>query len=153
MSKRTRLAYIFPTNLEHPGLKIKYEGQLDAFQKKYKVTNVYYKYKTSDSALIKILKYLKFEFKSIIAILISKKAYIRYNPKAVITNFLVPYLTKKIIYLEFNTIFNFELEWLRYKLNNPNLKKHKSKHVLKDYSARIQEIKKRIMGMRNISIQ
>ena len=50
-------------------------------------------------------------------------------------------------------IFNFELEWLRYKLNNPNLKKHKSKHVLKDYSARIQEIKKRIMGMRNISIQ
>ena len=105
MSKRIRLAYIFPTNLEHPGLKIKYEGQLDAFQKRYKVTNIYFNYNTSDSRLIKALKYLRFELKSIIAILISKKAYIRYNPKAVITNFLIPYLTKKTIYLEFNTIF------------------------------------------------
>ncbi len=49
-------------------------------------------------------------------------------------------------------IFNFELEWLKYKLNNPNLKRHKSKYVLKDYSARIQEIKDRVMLMKNTSI-
>jgi len=49
-------------------------------------------------------------------------------------------------------IFNFELEWLKYKLNNSDLKKYKSKYVLKDYSARIKEIEKRVTSMRNITI-
>lgn len=40
-------------------------------------------------------------------------------------------------------IFNFELEWLKYKLNNPGLRKYKSKIVIKDYMSRIKEIEKR----------
>ena len=50
-------------------------------------------------------------------------------------------------------IFNFELEWLKYKFNNPGLRKQKSKIILKDYSARIKEIEKRTSGMKNINIK
>ena len=112
MENKIQFAYIFPTNLEHPGLKIKYDGQLHAFQKKYDVKTVYYNYKTTDQTLIKIIKYLIFEFKSIHALVTSKRAFIRYNPKAILTNLLLPYLKSKTLFLEFNTNLNTELPLL-----------------------------------------
>ena len=109
---KLRFAYIFPTNLEHPGLAIKYQGQLAAFEKKYNVKAVYFKYNVSDSFVSKWFKYLYFEFCSVMAILFSEKVYIRYNPKALITNFCLPFFKSKMIYVEINTIFDYELKLL-----------------------------------------
>ena len=107
--KKPNFAYIFPTNLEHPGLAIKYQGQLAAFEKKYNVKAVYFKYNVSDSFVSKWFKYLYFEFCSVMAILFSEKVYIRYNPKALITNFCLPFFRFKMIYLEINAMFDFDL--------------------------------------------
>ena len=132
---KLRFAYIFPTNLEHPGLAIKYKGQLAAFEKKYNVKAVYFKYNVSDSFVSKWLKYLYFEFCSVMTILFSEKVYIRYNPKALITNFCLPFFTSKIIYLEINTIFELELKLLnrsREKRANAFFMKHFKgvKHII-----------------------
>ena len=109
---KLRFAYIFPTNLDHPGLAIKYQGQLAAFEKKYNVKAVYFKYNVSDFFVSKFLKYLYFEFCSVMAILFSEKVYIRYNPKALITNFCLPFFKSKTIYVEINAIFDYELNLL-----------------------------------------
>ena len=132
---KLRFAYIFPINLEHPGLAIKYQGQLAAFEKKYNVKAVYFKYNISDSFVSKWFKYLYFEFCSVMAILFSEKVYIRYNPKALITNFCLPFFTSKIIYLEINTIFELELKLLnrsREKRANAFFMKHFKglKHII-----------------------
>ena len=110
--KKPNFAYIFTNNLDHPGLKLKYNGQLGAFRKKYTVTSVWFNWAFSDSKLKKLALYLYFECRSLIAIITSKTIYLRYNPKLFITNYLLPYFTSKTIYLEINTIFELELTLL-----------------------------------------
>ena len=109
---KPNFAYIFTNNLDHPGLKLKYYGQLTAFRKKYTVKSVWFNWTSSDWQLKKLGLYLYFECRSLIAIITSKTIYLRYNPKLFITNYLLPYFTSKTIYLEINTIFELQLKLL-----------------------------------------
>jgi hypothetical protein len=133
--KKPNFAYIFTNNLDHPGLKLKYYGQLTAFRKKYTVTSVCFNWASSDWQLKKLALYLYFEWRSLIAIITSKTIYLRYNPKLFITNLLLPYFTSKTIYLEINTIFELELKLLnrsREKRANAFFMKHFKgvKHII-----------------------
>ena len=109
---KRRFAYIFPNHVGHPGLAIKYFGQLAAFRKKYSVKSVCLRGASTGGMLKKLAVYLYLEWCSLCAMRSSEIIYVRYNPKLLITNFLLPYLKDKSIYLEINTIFEHELKLL-----------------------------------------
>ncbi|RAP34057.1 hypothetical protein DID75_00335 [Candidatus Marinamargulisbacteria bacterium SCGC AG-410-N11] len=113
------LAYIFPTNLEHAGLKIKFLGQLKALSKKYYVRSHYFNYLTSDNLIKKLCLYLWFEIKSCLFIMVSSRVYIRYNPKSIFTNcFSILFSIFKPIYLEHNSILSNELPFINRTIEN-----------------------------------
>lgn len=116
MAKKPTLAYIVATNLEHPGLTLKFEGQLDGLSTYFQTQFIYYHYKNNDSNPIKLIKYLIFELMSLFAFMGNNRIYLRYDPKAILSNiYAMLFSLYKPVYLEHNGIFDHSLSLLNRK--------------------------------------
>lgn len=113
MSKK-KLVYILPTNFEHVGIKLKVLGQLDALKKRFSVSLHSFNYSRKDNATYKLWNYIIYELSTCIKLLTYQYIYIRYNPKLLLTNLLLPLLSFfKDIYVEHNTLMDTELIFLK----------------------------------------
>lgn len=134
MSTKPRLVYIVATNLDHFGLAHKFKGQVHAFQSHFQVTFHYFNYKKTDASWKKIAKYLLFECKSIYYLLSHRHIYIRYDPKAIVSNLVCGLVAhRKRIIMEHNSIFDYSLAVLHrhveLKLHKATLQFLKKKHI------------------------
>ena len=113
MTPPISLAYIVATNLEHPGLAIKFQGQLNGLSKHFKTQFVYFNYQNTDSLFIKLIHYIVFEFRVLLAFIFNHRIYFRYDPKAILTNIYCMFFSLfKPVYIEHNGIFDFSLKTL-----------------------------------------
>lgn len=110
---KQKIAYIVPASRAHYGLRLKYEGQLAALQKKYRVLPVTVAVSGSATWLKKLMVYGLFEWCAFLALIRSDKAYVRYNPKCLCLNtVLMLWSFFKPIYLEHNAHYDHELATL-----------------------------------------
>lgn len=114
MAKKPRCLYIFPSNLEHEGINVKLNGQVDALRTTYDTRLVTLKYRRHDSALRIVFALLTFELKTLFWSLLTPTIYMRYNPKTPYIMILLSFLSwfGKRVYIEHNTLLNQELEFL-----------------------------------------
>ena len=112
-TKFTTFTYIVPTNLVHFGLKHKFNGQMAVFKSYFKAGFHFLDYKVDSLLIFKLYDYIIFEFKSLFYFLFSASIYVRYDPKAIFTNFyVVLFACFKRIGLEHNTKFTHSLSSL-----------------------------------------
>ena len=110
------IAYILPTNLSHEGIFLKVQGQLTALENRFKPTLCYINYKNSDGFTLKCISYLFFELKALFFLIFYPRVYVRYNAKSVLLNlFCSLFSWIKPIYIEHNTLYSPELEFLNRK--------------------------------------
>ena len=108
-----KLVYILPTNLDHPGITHKVNGQLDALNASFSARLVYFPYHSSDFFIIKYSQLLTFYIRVIITSLFSNSLYVRYNAKLVLLNFFFAILAYfKPVFLEYGSKFDHELKIL-----------------------------------------
>jgi hypothetical protein len=117
MSKKPKCLYIFPSNLEHEGINVKLNGQVDALKSVYNTRLVTLQYKRHESAFSILLALLSFELKAAFWSLLTPTIYMRYNPK---TPYIMIFLSilswfGKRIYIEHNTLLEQELKFLERK--------------------------------------
>ena len=109
MSKPT-LAYILGTNLDHPGIVHKVNGQLNALNAHFSTTLIHYPYTSSSNIVIKLIQLAIFHYRALIAIITQDQLYVRYNAKLIILNIILAIASlKKPIFLEYGSKFNDEL--------------------------------------------
>ena len=109
-----RCLYSCPISLDHEGLKIKLEGQIAAFKKHYQVSLSYLHCKHKAHWLQKIYATLYCELSSIIKAFFVSLIYIRYNPKAILSQFVLCFFSLiKPVIIEHNTIMDTELRFLK----------------------------------------
>lgn len=120
MSKKPRCLYIFPSNLEHEGINVKLNGQVDALRTVYSTRLVTLKYRRHDSAVRILLSLLTFELKTLFWSIVTPTIYMRYNPKTPYIMILLSVLSwfGKRIYIEHNTLLHEELSFLGRKSEN-----------------------------------
>lgn len=105
------LIYIVPTNLQHKGLRHKFLGQLHAFNVLFNSKLHCFLYKNNKSVFSKLFSYIKFELVSLFYMYNYDLIYIRYDPKALITNFgACIFSNKKKVIFEHNAVFEFSLK-------------------------------------------
>jgi hypothetical protein len=110
------IGYILATNLSHEGILLKVQGQLIALQKRFNPNLCFINYKNTDSFLVKLIAYFIFELKSLFFLSRYPLIYIRYNPKSIILNVLILFMSWiKPIYVEHNTLYSPELAFLKRK--------------------------------------
>ena len=92
------LIYILPTNFQHEGIKIKVEGQLAYFNTVFKTKLVKLNYNKKKSIIFNIVKTISFDMRSLFYLIIFKHFFVRYNPKSIILNYILFFLSffKKI---------------------------------------------------------
>ncbi|RAP38800.1 hypothetical protein DID80_02175 [Candidatus Marinamargulisbacteria bacterium SCGC AAA071-K20] len=113
MARQPTLAYIVATNLEHPGLALKFEGQVEGFSKYFRTQFINYQFKGTDGLILKTIKYIIFELMVLFAFMGNNRIYIRYDPKAILTNFFSMLFSPfKPVYFEHNGIFEISLKKL-----------------------------------------
>ena len=84
MSKPRSLCYLYPA-IPLPGIKVKIDGQINTFKKKYSVSCLIFKFNRLDSFLKKLFMFINFEIRCLHKLLVSDVIYIRYGPKFIIT--------------------------------------------------------------------
>ena len=100
-----KFAYILASDLTHPGITKKIQGQLSAFSKKYATRLIYLKTP---------FHYLSFHLDVLLSFFTSDVFYIRYNPKVPLINIIAAILSfKKIVIIEHNVKFEIELNFLK----------------------------------------
>ncbi|RAP33981.1 hypothetical protein DID77_02135 [Candidatus Marinamargulisbacteria bacterium SCGC AG-439-L15] len=109
--KKKKLLYLFPTSIEHFGLKRKFEGQFSALSKRYACQSFFIH--SGRHFFSQLWHLLIYEIKVLISILFVNKVYCRYNPKTVLSNVCMIGLSFfKPIYWEHNTKLDVELKLL-----------------------------------------
>lgn len=117
MSKKPRCLYIFPSNLEHEGINVKLNGQVDALRTVFDTRLVTLKYRRHDAAIKILFALLTFELKTLFWSLVTPRIYMRYNPKTPYIMILLGLLSwfGKRITIEHNTLLDEELKFLNRK--------------------------------------
>lgn len=132
------LVYLFPSNFDHPGLRIKAEGQLGAFSTKYSVKLVHFPFQSQDSILRKVSGYVWFHLQSVVSCLSSDVVYFRYNAKfPILVLFLYVLSFFKSVYIEYNGMYDHELRFLKryfeyvvHQINTFFLKRSRCRHLV-----------------------
>ncbi len=109
-----RCTYILPTNFAHEGIRLKVEGQLQALKKHFNISLHALHYSKQQSKFRQLLEYFFYEFRTCFVLLFTPVLYIRYNPKLLFGNMLLPFFSYfKTIYVEHNTLMDTELIFLK----------------------------------------
>jgi hypothetical protein len=113
MARKPTLAYVVATNMEHPGLAIKFNGQINGFKTHFRTQFINFQYKGTDGTFLKVLKYIIFEVMALFAFMGNSRLYFRYDPKAILCNFYcMAFSLYKPVFIEHNGIFEKSLTTL-----------------------------------------
>ena len=107
------LLYILPIHPDHEGIQLKVNGQLNAFENIVQTRCLFLSFSRQMWVPFKLIGTLFFNIKAITLIPFYHYIYCRYNPKALILNIFIPFLSYlRPIFIEHNTIMDTELRFL-----------------------------------------
>lgn len=132
------LVYLYPSNFDHPGLRIKVEGQIQAFSTQFAARLVLFPFHVQESILRKLTGYMWFHLQSIVCSLTADIVYFRYNAKfPLLILFLWGLSFFKPVYIEYNGMYNHELRFLKrhfesvvHQINTFFLKRSRCQHLV-----------------------
>ena len=113
MAGLKRCCYVLPIYEGHHGIQLKVDGQLASLRSRFKTSLIRIFCLDSRPFFWRFLAYLVFEYQAFMSMCFASVIYVRYNPKAVFLNLLLPFFAVfKSVYVEHNTIMATELAFL-----------------------------------------